>query len=109
MLRTLLAECGAEVRMALSAAEALRIVDGWTPSVLLSDIAMPDQDGYALIERIRALDPARGGRVPAIALTAYARNEDRVKATAAGFQVHLPKPVEPAELLAAVARLAARS
>jgi CheY-like chemotaxis protein len=69
---------------------------------------MPEEDGYALIRRIRALPASAGGAVPAIAVTAYAREEDRLRALAAGFQAHVPKPVDPAELVAIVARLAAK-
>jgi CheY-like chemotaxis protein len=77
--------------------------------VLVSDIGMPGEDGYSLIRRIRLLDAERGGNVPAIALTAYARAEDRMKAVLAGFQMHLVKPVEGAELVTMVASLAGRT
>ena len=70
---------------------------------------MPGEDGYAFIERVRALPPERGGRVPAIALTAYARVEDRVRVLSSGFEMHLTKPVEPAELVAVVATVARRT
>jgi CheY-like chemotaxis protein len=76
------------------------------PDVLISDIGMPGEDGYSLIRKVRALPSQSGGRIPAVALTAYARAEDRIKALAAGFQMHAPKPVEPAELAAIVASLA---
>jgi CheY-like chemotaxis protein len=76
--------------------------------VLISDIEMPGEDGYSLIRRVRALDPAEGGRTPAIALTAYGRREDRLLAIAAGFSMHVPKPVDPAELTTLVAGLALR-
>jgi CheY-like chemotaxis protein len=75
--------------------------------VLVSDIAMPDRDGYELIRLVRDLPASQGGRVPAIALTAYAREEDRFRALTAGFQAHLAKPVTPADLTAAVAQAAA--
>jgi CheY-like chemotaxis protein len=78
------------------------------PDVLLSDIAMPDEDGYSLIRKVRARDPARGGLVPAAALTAYASPEDRLKALRAGYNDHLPKPVDPAVLVEVVTALAAR-
>jgi CheY-like chemotaxis protein len=97
---------GAQVMPAASAAEAIEAFDLLAPHVLVSDIGMPDEDGYALLARIRARGPERGGRVPAIALTALARPEDRQRATRAGFQVHVAKPVEPAELAAVVANLA---
>jgi len=76
--------------------------------VLVSDLAMPDEDGFSLIRKVRSRDTGRGGAVPAAALTAYARTEDRVRALAAGFQKHLPKPIDPSELIAAVASLAGR-
>ena len=77
--------------------------------MLVSDIGMPDVDGYELLRRVRALGPARGGRLPAIALTAFARSEDRTRALHAGFQVHVAKPVEPSELVATVASIAGRT
>jgi len=76
--------------------------------VLISDIEMPDEDGYQLIRKIRDRDPERGGNVPAVALTAYARSEDRVRALSAGYQMHLAKPFEPAELSVVIASLAGR-
>jgi CheY-like chemotaxis protein len=79
--------------------------DGGPPDVLLSDIAMPGEDGNTLIRRIRRLSGPEGGGVPAVALTAYARADDRDRAMAAGYQVHVPKPVEPAKLLQVVADL----
>ena len=77
--------------------------------VLVSDIGMPEEDGYALIRQVRALGAEQGGAIPAVALTAYARAEDRMKAVLAGFQMHVTKPVEPAELLTMVASLAGRA
>ena len=91
-----------EVRMAASVKEALDVLSNWVPDVLLSDIEMPDADGYSLIQQVRSLPDARS-HIPAVALTAYARAEDRLRAIAAGFQVHISKPVEPVQLLAAVA------
>jgi CheY-like chemotaxis protein len=79
------------------------------PDVLISDIGMPGEDGYSLLKRVRALPVDQGGHVPAIALTAYARAEDRVKALLAGFQLHLAKPVDPAELLATLTAVARRA
>ena len=104
-----LARCGAEVRSVSSAQAALDAVAEKLPDVLLSDIEMPGMDGYALIKRIRALPPERGGRVPAAALTAYARSEDKLNALQRGFQMHLAKPIEPAELATVVASLARRA
>jgi CheY-like chemotaxis protein len=77
--------------------------------VLLCDIGMPDEDGYALLRKIRALEPSRGGAIPAAALTAFAAPDDRRRAMLAGFQVHLPKPVDPAKLAAVVTSLARRA
>jgi CheY-like chemotaxis protein len=79
------------------------------PDVLLGDIGMPNEDGYSMIRRIRALPPEQGGRTPAAALTAFARAEDRTAALLAGYQMHLAKPVNPTELIAVVANLAGRS
>jgi PAS domain S-box-containing protein len=107
VVRRLLIECGAIVRTANSAAEALALIKAEAPAVLISDIGMPGEDGYALIRQVRALPPDSGGRVYALALTAYARAADRVRALEAGFQMHLAKPVEPAELIVSVAALAA--
>jgi CheY-like chemotaxis protein len=76
--------------------------------VLISDIGMPDQDGYHLIRAVRALEPDQGGSTPAVAVTAFARSEDRLRALRAGFQMHLAKPIDPSELLVVVANLAGR-
>jgi PAS domain S-box-containing protein len=99
---------GAEVTALGSASEALAAIQRDKPDVLVSDIGLPGDDGYALIRQVRALDEDRGGRVPAAALTAYAKDEDRHRAIAAGFQAHVPKPVELAELANVVASLAGR-
>ena len=109
MLRALLESGGARVRVAPSVVEGLRAFHAERPDVLVSDIGMPDADGYALIRAIRAMTPEAGGAVPAIALTAYARTQDRADALRAGFDNHLPKPFEPAELLAVVATLSRRA
>jgi CheY-like chemotaxis protein len=106
MVQTLLASCGADVRVAASAHQALDILDRWQPDLVVSDIGMPGEDGYALIHQVRQRPPERGGEVPAIALTAYARVEDRVKILMAGFQMHVTKPVDPMELVAVVASVA---
>jgi hypothetical protein len=108
VVQWLLEYCDATVLTAGSAAEALERVREGRPDVLVSDIAMPSEDGYALLERVRALGPARGGDLPALALTAYARAEDRVKVALAGFQRHLTKPVDPGELIATIASLTGR-
>ncbi|GAT34958.1 PAS domain S-box-containing protein [Terrimicrobium sacchariphilum] len=104
----LLTAQGAEVQMADCAAEAFEMLRKNPPSVLLSDIGMPREDGISLIKRIRQLPAEQGGAVPAIALTAYARSEDRTSAVLAGFQMHVAKPVETGELLAVVASLVGR-
>jgi signal transduction histidine kinase/ActR/RegA family two-component response regulator len=109
LVKRLLEECKAHVITAASAAEALQLVRAERPDVLVCDIGMPGEDGYALIRQVRALGAENSGTVPSAALTAYARPEDRVKAVLAGFQMHLAKPVEPAELIATVASLAGRT
>jgi PAS domain S-box-containing protein len=88
-----------------SVSEALSALQEWLPDVIISDIGLPGEDGYAFIQKLRALPPHQGGRIPAVALTAYARVEDRTKALMAGFNMHVPKPVEPAELMAVLASL----
>ena len=98
--------CGATVPTAASADEAFAAVSADPPDVLVSDVGMPGENGYSLIARVRRLPPAAGGGVPAVALTAYARSEDRDRAIAAGFQLHLVKPADAADLTAAVASLA---
>ena len=108
LLSLSLQQCGAEVAAFGSVPEALASFDLVVPDVLLSDIGVPGEDGYSLIRKVRALPPALGGNVPAAALTAYARAEDRLRALEAGYQTHLAKPVDPAELIATVARLAGR-
>lgn len=101
-----LRQCGAEVREAGSAAEAFAVVRDWRPHVLISDIAMPDEDGFSLIEKVRALDPGQGGETPAVALTVFARPEDETRILEAGFDGYLAKPVESDAFCAMVARLA---
>ena len=100
---------GARVYMAASAADAMAMLQAERPDVVLSDISMRDEDGYDLIRKVRALPPESGGRTPAAALTAYGRLEDRMKALSAGFQLHVAKPVDPAELAAVVATLGGRT
>ena len=90
-----------------SADEALEAFKRLRPDVLVSDIGMPDGDGYSLIRRVRLLEGECETRVPAVALTAFARAEDRTEALGRGFQAHLPKPIEPVELTALIARLVA--
>ena len=109
LLETVLTLCRAEVTVVGTAAAALEAVQRLHPDVLLSDVEMGGEDGYSLIAKVRALPPEQGGATPAAALTAYARVEDRTRALRAGFQMHVPKPVEPMELVAVVANLAGRS
>lgn len=109
LIKRVLGDCGAEVQMAGNAVDALRMVETERPHVLVSDIGMPDVDGYELLRRVRALGQSRGGSLPAIALTAFARSEDRTRALRAGFQVHVSKPVEPPELIATVASTVGRA
>ena len=99
---------GAKVRAVASAREALDILGRDRVDVLLSDIEMPGTDGYQLIKELRLRPSQQGGFVPAAALTAYARTEDRLRALRAGFQLHLAKPVQPSELITVVGSLAAR-
>jgi PAS domain S-box-containing protein len=108
LLKTALAECGAQVTTASSAQEALARLERLLPDVLISDIGMPDEDGYELIRRVRQLPAESGGAIPAVALTAYARAEDRLRVLREGYQMHVPKPVELAELVAVVASLVQR-
>lgn len=116
LTRVILDEYGIRVRTASSASEALDAIApclGFThaqllPDILLCDIAMPDRDGYWLIRQIRTLLPERGGLIPAIALTACVLEEASTRAIASGFQIYLSKPVDPSELVAAVAKLAER-
>jgi len=100
--------CHAEVKTAASMSDALEEINRRPPHVLLSDLAMPDQDGFDLIRAVRELPPERGGDIPAAALSAFARSEDRRRAIIAGYQTHLAKPVEPSELVAVIASLAGR-
>jgi signal transduction histidine kinase/ActR/RegA family two-component response regulator len=104
----ILAGAGAVVRTCGSAPEALATVQQWRPDVLVSDIEMPDEDGYTLIRKVRALDAEHGGKTPAVALTAYGRSQDRMLSLTAGYNMHVPKPVDPAELTTIVASLAGR-
>jgi CheY-like chemotaxis protein len=106
MLRAALNSYGAEVITTPGASQALDALASENIDVLVSDINMPEIDGYELIRRVRAMKPEQGGRIPAVALTAYARAEDRLRALQSGYQTHVPKPVEPAELEVVVATLA---
>jgi CheY-like chemotaxis protein/two-component sensor histidine kinase len=109
LLRFVLTDSGAEIRTVASAAEALDLLRQWQPEVLVSDIGMPDVDGYEFLRQVRALPAEHGGRIPAVALTGYARPEDERRALAAGYQLFVPKPVDLPELEAAIARLTLKS
>jgi CheY-like chemotaxis protein len=109
MLNMVLSQCEAEVTMASSTAQALKEITQHRPDVLVSDIGMPDLDGYELIKRVRQIEADLGQKaLPALALTAYAKAEDRVRALAAGYHVHLSKPVDPEEFALVVASLIGR-
>jgi CheY-like chemotaxis protein len=103
LIKRILNDCNAKVSTANNAQEALALVEATHPQLLVSDLGMPDVDGFELLAKVRALGPNRGGNVPAIALTAFARSEDRLKALESGFRNHVSKPVEPAELINAIA------
>jgi signal transduction histidine kinase len=105
ILEEVLTLAGATIKTAADAGEALRILSDFIPDVIISDLAMPGEDGLSLMRKIRARAPDRVANIPAIALTAYTRTEDRVQALNAGFQLHVPKPVDPTELVATVASL----
>jgi CheY-like chemotaxis protein/two-component sensor histidine kinase len=109
LLRRLLEDCGAKVVLAESAADAFEKFVADPPDVLISDVGMPGEDGYTLMRRIRELTREFGGNTPSLALTAYARPEDRVRAVRAGFNMHLVKPVDPAELITMIASVVARA
>ncbi|MEO7970467.1 MAG: ATP-binding protein [bacterium] len=106
ILSVMLEQAKASVQMAGSVREALEVLEWYTPDVLVSDLAMPDEDGYSLISKIRQAEKDNGRQIPAVALTSYVRVEDRTRALSAGFNVFVPKPVQPEELVTAVANLA---
>jgi PAS domain S-box-containing protein len=105
LVKAILDDCGCVVRLASGVDEAMNMIAAEVPEVLVSDIGMPGRDGYDFIARVRALSPSEGGDLPAAALTAYARAEDRRRMLNAGYSMHISKPVEPAELVAVVASL----
>lgn len=108
LVKRVLGDCGATVFVASSAREGFEILLREKPDILISDIGMPDEDGYMLIRQVRALKAKQGGKIPAAAVSAFARPEDRTRALRAGYQMHLAKPVDPTELTAVVASLATR-
>ena len=97
--------CGAEVIAVSSAIEAIQVISQHRFDVLVSDVGMPEEDGYSLIRKVRKLPKEQGGDIPAVALTAYAREEDRMRSLSQGFQMHLSKPVEPDKLATMIASL----
>jgi CheY-like chemotaxis protein len=103
-----LSQAGASVKAVASVREALLMLEVKRPDALVTDIGLPDEDGFALVRQIRQFEAEHGGFLPAIALTGYARADDRVGILAAGFQAHVPKPVEPAELAAVIANITGR-
>ncbi|HEX8287166.1 MAG TPA: PAS domain S-box protein [Pyrinomonadaceae bacterium] len=105
LLTAILEKCGAEIKTCESATQAIDLLEEFQPDILISDIGMPEEDGYALIKRVRDAERGTSKRIPAVALTAFARVEDRLKALSAGFNMHVPKPVEPAELAMVIASL----
>ena len=109
LAEAILARAGADVRTCGSAADALGLLRQWRPDVFVSDIEMPGEDGYTLIRKVRALPADEGGTTPAIALSGYGRPQDRLRSLAAGFNMHVPKPVDPGELTAIIAGLAGRA
>jgi signal transduction histidine kinase/ActR/RegA family two-component response regulator len=108
IISTVIERTGAEVKTCTSAREALAELAAWRPDVILSDIGMPDEDGYSFIGQVRALPHNEGGATPAAALTAYAREEDRKQALAAGYQMHIAKPIGAGQLVTMIAKLAGR-
>ena len=108
VIAEMLLQFGAEVLTAANANDALQALELWSPDVLLSDIEMPNEDGYSLLQKIRRKDGKSGGLIPAAAITAYGRSEDRLRVLRAGYQIYLPKPVDPHELALVVASLAKR-
>ncbi|WP_427159777.1 hybrid sensor histidine kinase/response regulator [Aliinostoc sp. HNIBRCY26] len=105
VISAIIMQQGAEVRACSSAAEALSQVFAWQPTIILCDIGMPIEDGYSFIRKVREWERKTGGQIPAVAVTAFAREEDKFQAIASGYQTHFPKPIEPAQLVALVASL----
>jgi CheY-like chemotaxis protein len=108
LITDMLSRYGASVRAANSAAAAIDLLQAWRPDVLVSDIAMPGEDGYSFMRRVRSLPPEQGGDMPAIAVTALAGATDRRTALASGYQEHLSKPIDPTTLIVTIAALMGR-
>ncbi len=109
VMSRILGDGGAIVKTASSVAEAMEELRRDPPAIIVSDIGMPGEDGYDLIRKVRSLPPTQGSRIPAVALTAFARSEDRQRALLAGYQMHVAKPVEPSELLTVCSSVAQSS
>lgn len=105
ILAAILERGGFSYRVAARASEALTVLDDWRPDVIVSDIGMPDMDGYEFVKQLRSRSAAQGGHIPALALSAFARNEDRDLALRSGYQAHVAKPVDPADLVKAITTL----
>jgi CheY-like chemotaxis protein len=105
ILSVMLADSKATFQTAASVSEALEVLEWYEPDVVVSDLAMPGQDGYSLIRQLRALEAKNGTQIPTVALTSHARVEDRTRALSAGFNMFVPKPVQPDEIIAAIAKL----
>lgn len=105
MLEMVFEKCGAEVRAAASVSEALELFEQWKPGVMVCDIGMPEEDGYSFMRKVRAAEAGRAEQTPALALTGYARSEDRARAISAGYQMHMPKPIDPVRLTTAIVTL----
>jgi CheY-like chemotaxis protein len=108
IISEIIGDAGADVAAAASARQAIEMLEQWKPDVLISDIGMPGEDGYDLIRKVRALPADHRGQIPAIALTAFARTQDRLKTLSAGYQMHVGKPIEPIELVTIVASVTRR-
>jgi CheY-like chemotaxis protein len=112
LVKTVIAQYGGDVVAASSAAEAFAMIttmpEQKRPNVIVTDLGMPDEDGYSLLRRVREWEHENGPRIPAVALTAYGRSEDRNQALTAGFQIHVAKPVEPDELAVVIASIVNR-
>ena len=103
LVTAILTRCGSEVRCCESTADALKAFREWKPDILVSDIGMPNEDGFALIKKLRKLRLKRAREIPAVALTAYATDDDRERTLSAGFQMHVTKPIEPEALVRSIA------
>jgi len=108
LVSAILTRCGSEVKCSESVADAIQVLREWDPDLLLSDIGLPQEDGYSLIKKVRKLPSKRAKQIPALALTAYATDEDRSLALSAGFQAHLTKPIEPGVLITSIAKALGR-